>query len=124
MGAIQDVWRAPYEIYATLFTRELCMGGGHSCHDLDSVARRFCDVRSGRFFIYFFYFFNILIFLNIALPLHYAISPARLRLLAVVVGVDRPERGVFDLLKNPSRGRRIFHAEVQNCLMHGKMKQF
>ena len=45
----QNAW-GPYKMYgphtkyATLFTRELCMGGGHSCHD--SVARRFCDVRS------------------------------------------------------------------------------
>ena len=45
----QNAW-GPYKMYgphtkyATLFTRELCMGGGHSCHD--SVARRSCDVRS------------------------------------------------------------------------------
>ena len=36
--------RPPHTKYATLFTRELCMGGGHSCHD--SVERRFCGLRS------------------------------------------------------------------------------
>ena len=30
--------------HTTFFTRELCMGGGHSCHD--SVERRFCGLRS------------------------------------------------------------------------------
>jgi len=43
-GPLRPLLRPPHTKYATLFTRELCMGGGHSCHD--SVERRFCGLRS------------------------------------------------------------------------------